>query len=276
MGYDLDPLLKEAVRNLQLIAGRSGIPILLVGAFARDILFQGVSSVRTPRRTKDVDFAVMVKSWEEFERMRQDLLASGLFLPSEKVLHKVLYKGKYEVDLVPFGELVGQDGMLRCWPEDFGKVMNLCGFLEAFKASVSKDFGGVDVRTLTVESLVVLKIIAWNDRKELVKDAEDLAFLLMEHASIPERIDMLWNPENLDLVERIDQHELQLACLLGRCVGRMELEPNTRSLIIKILERETGNDGQDLALGMRSFLKFTEARKLLAGLLEGIRDVKVA
>ena len=273
MGNDLDPLLLDAVRNLQAIADRSGTKILLVGAFARDILFQDAPIVRKLRRTKDVDFAVMVKSWEEFERMRQDLLESGMFSPSEKVKHKIYYQGTYEVDLVPFGDLVGQDGMLQCWPDDFGKVMNLCGFLEAFKASAVKNFGGVYVRTLTVESFVVLKIIAWNDRKERVKDAEDLAFLLMAHASIPERTNLLWETENLDIVERSEQYELQQARLLGRCIGRMELESNTRSLVIGILEREASSEGQDMALGMRSVVKFVDAKALLTWLLEGIRDI---
>lgn len=276
MGNDLNPRLLEAVRNLQGMAEGRGIQILLVGAFARDIFFQGVAGVRTPRKTKDVDFAVMVKSWDEFEMLRQDLLESGMFSLSETVLHKVFYQGNYEVDLVPFGDLVDQDGVLRCWPGDFGQAMNMCGFMEAFKASVIKDFGGVSVRTLTVESFVVLKIISWNDRKSRIKDAEDIAFMIKEHASIPERSGMLWDPENLDLVERIDRYELQTARLLGRCIGRMELELNTKSLVVGILERETGENGQDLVLGMKSVLNFSEARALLGMLLDGIRDIGVS
>jgi len=50
----------------------------VVGAIARDILFENFNG-QTPRReTKDVDLAICVKNWAEYDRVVNELVKSGI------------------------------------------------------------------------------------------------------------------------------------------------------------------------------------------------------
>lgn len=58
----------EALRGLVAVAERLGIPLLLVGAFARKLGFDDPRRLQ-PSRTRDWDFAADVPSLEAYERL---------------------------------------------------------------------------------------------------------------------------------------------------------------------------------------------------------------
>src|SRR5437867_7356522 len=72
--------LAELVVDLRAVA--PDVSVLLVGAVARDLLLFHAHGIRTGRATVDVDLALAVADWNDFERLRQSLLASGSFSPS--------------------------------------------------------------------------------------------------------------------------------------------------------------------------------------------------
>jgi len=107
-----DELFPEAAQAVQDVAEKCGILVLLVGAYARDLLLEDLGAARTPRRTCDVDFGVKADSWDEFRRLKDALLASGRFQPFKAGghPHKLLFLGKMEVNLVPFGGVADEGG----------------------------------------------------------------------------------------------------------------------------------------------------------------------
>jgi len=270
-----DPILLEAVQAFQDTAAKIQVPTLLVGAFARDLYLRESPQHKHFRKTKDVDFAVLVESWDKFYELRNKLLASKLFTahPNQNIPHKVFYQNIFELDLVPFGSIVAEDGRLHCWPEKFEQTMNLMGFNEAFQSSVFRRIGQMSIRTLTLESIVVLKLISWNDTKDRTKDAIDLAILIKEHANLPERNELLWSDEHIDLLDLEPEYIDQVTRMLGRQITQIKLDQSTLEHIKHILNREAKSDSNDLAVAMRQQMEITQSKKAFAKILLGINDL---
>ena len=142
---------------------------MLVGAMARDLLLFHVHGGPEPsRRTRDIDFAVTVDSWEAFETVRNALLTQGNFSPS-KVQHRLLYSSLtvpvVEVDVIPFGGLASPEEMI-IWPPELDTAMNVAGFEEALSASVWISVAeALTVPVVSLPGLTVLKLFAWSDRR---------------------------------------------------------------------------------------------------------------
>ena len=143
-----------------------GLPFVIVGARAPWILVAG----QTWRVTRDIDAVVRAPTWEAFERLAERLKALG-FARAEA--HHFVSPQGAEVDLVPYGEGVITDDTIM-WPN--GMVMSALGLEEAFAAAVEREIAPeLRVRVVTAPALVILKIIAYQDRPhERSKDLADL------------------------------------------------------------------------------------------------------
>ena len=143
-----------------------GLPFVIVGARAPWILVAG----QTWRVTRDIDAVVRAPTWEAFERLAERLKALG-FARAEA--HHFVSPQGAEVDLVPYGEGVITDDTIM-WPN--GMVMSALGLEEAFAAAVEREIAPeLRVRVVTAPALVILKIIAYQDRPhERGKDLADL------------------------------------------------------------------------------------------------------
>src|SRR5438552_3645720 len=82
------------------------------GAVARDLLLFYAHGIRAARATEDVDLALAVADWNDFERLRESLLAAGSFSPVPKAAYKLLHRRRIEVDLIPFGGVELPDGTI--------------------------------------------------------------------------------------------------------------------------------------------------------------------
>lgn len=142
---------------------------MLVGATARDLLLFHVHGGPQPsRRTRDIDFAVTVDSWEAFEAVRNALLAQDNFNPS-KVQHRLLYSSltvpEVEVDIIPFGGVASPEEMIT-WPPELDTAMNVAGFEEALSTSVWISVTeALVIPVVSLPGLAVLKLFAWSDRR---------------------------------------------------------------------------------------------------------------
>jgi Uncharacterized protein conserved in bacteria len=45
----------------------------------RDIIFEHAYKIKAPRATKDIDLAVQVSTWTDFEQLKKGLAATGHF-----------------------------------------------------------------------------------------------------------------------------------------------------------------------------------------------------
>jgi len=112
----IDPAKAQTLVRLATLGESLGTPMLVVGAFARDINFWHIHGIETARKTRDVDLTVQLASWEAFASFSDVLTDAGFSKPDrghpEK--HTDLITGQ-EVDILPFGK-ISEDGKTITWP----------------------------------------------------------------------------------------------------------------------------------------------------------------
>jgi predicted nucleotidyltransferase len=156
---------------------------ILVGALARDVLLRHAHGVDTGRATADADFAIAVADWNDYQQVKNRLLAGGAFKPSRSGDHRLEHRKLSWIDLIPFGGLERRDKTIA-WPPDGEPIMNVLGFQEASATAVAVRLpGGQQVLTVSLPMLAALKLLAWEDRRERVddRDAEDLVVILEKY-----------------------------------------------------------------------------------------------
>ncbi|RIQ30893.1 hypothetical protein [Jiangella rhizosphaerae] len=116
--------LVEPLRRIARRAEMMGLPYLVVGAAARDMLLHAHHGVPIRRMTTDLDIAVAVEDWRGFEALRSTFphISGG---PEHRVT-----VGEMRVDLVPFGGVERTDRTIA-WPPDGDSVMSAFGLAEA-------------------------------------------------------------------------------------------------------------------------------------------------
>lgn len=209
---------KEDLQNdlmaetLQVLAGcyrQLGAEVFVVGAAARDIALRLLDVTNAPRRTMDLDVAVMLQEWNQYERLTSILLQNHFEKAREK--QRFYYLGsngriRFEVDIVPFGAIAEEDQV--AWPPEESPVMSVRCFEDvmrtADKVTVDGDFA---FRLASLSGQFLIKLDTWNDRRmKTKKDAADMAFLLqnvyvayaLAHDGLPPEVDT--NTEQFDVI----------------------------------------------------------------------------
>lgn len=271
---ELTPL-AAVVRALHPVTSALNTPFFLMGAAARDLMLWHAYGFESIRKTKDVDFAVMVKDWETFGALRRGLIATGEFVERPgPATHRLRYKPmNMPLDIVPFGGIERADRTIA-WPPTQDEVFDCFGAKEALAASVDVLLPGeVSVRVAPIPALTVLKIMAWRDRKISApgRDAGDIA-QYMRHYLDCGNLDRAAT-EHADLFQQEDfDHEALSARLLGRDIAQL-LDKDAIKKILEILLPETDPGGYEL-LARQSGLKLEHGRQLVAALCKGLVDEK--
>ncbi len=175
--------LRPLARLLTAVREATGdMPLVLVGAAARDVLLVHAHGAQPQRATEDTDLALAVPDWDTFLRAREALVASGAF-KADGPPHRVWF-GDQRIDIIPFGG-VERDDRSIAWPPEGAEVMNVSGFAEALATAVSVRMpGGVSFDVASLPAMALLKVWAWQDRKHTAprKDATDLWEFLRHYA----------------------------------------------------------------------------------------------
>ena len=236
----IDSTLIEVFETIADVATLTHVHYFVVGATARDMILSHGHGIVIKRATADIDLAVEVADWEEFYALKNRLVATGLFEPTQSA-QRLLSKYDLPIDIVPFGPLEQVNKEIT-WPPDHSVRMNVLGFKDAYRNAQTVRLRAepiLDIPFASPAGLAVLKIIAWHDRlPQGGKDANDLAFLMRSYldAGNQERLaedhpDLL-DDENFD-------YERASARLLGRDMAKV-MSPETRKMVLGILDRETG------------------------------------
>ncbi|MFO1429219.1 MAG: nucleotidyl transferase AbiEii/AbiGii toxin family protein [Candidatus Competibacteraceae bacterium] len=232
----LDPALLRILEAVDHVVADYGIDCFVTGAMARDILLTHVFGIDTGRATRDVDFAIAVASWDQFNLFKARLVSGGSFTASDKLVQRLYYrdearKFEYPIDLVPFGG-VEQIPHTFAWPPELDVMMNVAGYEDALKTAehvqVNQD---LIIRVASLPSLAMLKLFAWKDRGLTdSKDAVDLLTIMRRYSDAGNQ-DRLYS-EAFDILEsaRYDPH-LASACLLGADIARRVSKSTCRQLI---------------------------------------------
>ncbi len=119
---------------LKKVADSLSIPFFVVGASARDFILKHHYGIEPQRKTGDIDLGVEVANWEQFEKLKESLIATGKF--SLTPYKQRLRCATIFIDILPFGPITDKDKKIS-WPPEHEIIMNMMGFEEAYEYSIT-------------------------------------------------------------------------------------------------------------------------------------------
>ena len=136
----LEPSALGVLTTVRRVAKEFALDWRVIGAMARDIMLKGVFDLDAGRATRDVDLAVVVSGWNQFENLKSALLSTGLFREARGIAHRLYHatgagSEGYPLDVIPFGGTEQPEHVIA-WPPDMAEVMNVAGYGEALAAAL--------------------------------------------------------------------------------------------------------------------------------------------
>lgn len=236
-----DPILVALLESVRRVADQLDISFFIIGAVARHILMHYAYGLRPGRETADFDLGVRVASWREYRLLQTELVGTGEFRPMGDK-QRLLFHEAAPVDLLPFGAITDDDTRVY-WPPDHDTELNLLGFEEAYESALSVRIRAtppLDVRIASPSGLVLLKLMAWNDRRPDARDAVDLGLLIRNYMALGNQERLLDEHEDLLAVETFD-YELAGARLLARDMARI-CDQHVLLRVLGIVDRELADE----------------------------------
>jgi len=228
----------------------------------------------------DIDIAVFIENWDQFKRLKDELIGINDFTPTRDT-HRLLFKKRLPVDIVPFGG-VAEKGDFIEWPPDGSFKMSVTGFRECFQHAVQvkiSDKPKLSVSVASLAGLAILKLISWDDnivRRQ--KDASDLVFIIRNYLDAG-NLKRLFE-EAPDIVDSSDyDFEAGSARFLGRDISKIAYTCTINKLI-EILKRESNRQrGHGIAMDVLQGDRFAEksyekVSSFFEALLKGLTDHK--
>jgi predicted nucleotidyltransferase len=266
----LDVETQKAVTKLKSVLEEAHIKYVLVGAQVPLFMLMDNSAGSSQpgvRETKDVDAAISVRSWREFDQIKKQLMEHGFVMPPGGPEHR-LQLGRGEVDLLPIGGKISNKSRML-WRKS-GQSMEITGFAEAFDHAVETEISpGLRVPIAPLWVFVVLKIVAYADGGRR-KDAYDTVFVLQEYGAQDgrrfEEIEIL--PEGMD-------YEFSGAFLCGYDVAKRARTSTVSNILNHLDQMLTSGEYApivDAALREAGRLDDEEYRQTVFKLLTTFRD----
>ncbi|MEK6493136.1 nucleotidyl transferase AbiEii/AbiGii toxin family protein [Myroides odoratimimus] len=180
------PLLKKLLDELIPVFQKLEIKFFVIGATARDIIME-LHGEKSGRRTQDIDIAIAVDKWEEFETIEKAIVQLPDFKKDPKQQQRFSYLNDFQLDIVPYGGITTAEDKIF-WPPDQSFAMTVLGFEEAEKDLVRvKIDDSLEIDIVSLTGIFILKLVAWKDRHiQGNKDADDMGFILLNYLNINE------------------------------------------------------------------------------------------
>jgi predicted nucleotidyltransferase len=272
----IDPIFVDMFRAVDTVARTTGHDFLVFGATARDLVLEGVFGIKAVRKTRDVDLAFALRSWDEYDALRQALVASGRFMQAARIAHRLYFGSALEVDIVPFGALESPPGEIA-WPPDGAVRMKTFGLDRARSDALIVELAdGLRIHVASIRTQALLKVVAWADRESegVYRDASDLAFLLKSYWEVVQSSDRpqaFWRALAPLLDAPNFNAEITGALILGREVRELLQSPTEIDMVGRIIVKGLGEDGLG-PLVLRSGLAEEAANQLLSAFWSGLAE----
>jgi predicted nucleotidyltransferase len=155
------PYFREVFEIINETMMKHSVPYYLIGvsAIALELLKKGI---KPSRGTKDIDFAIMISTFVEYENICASL--------KDKEFNKVkapwtFYSDKYNVaiDILPFGEIEEKDSIK--FNERYSDL-HILGFKEVLEDTEQVQIEDTIVNIPPLPGMIILKLVAWSDRPE--------------------------------------------------------------------------------------------------------------
>lgn len=155
------PYFKNVFDCIDEVMVKRNVPYYLIGASAIALKLLK-SGIKPSRGTKDIDFAIMISSIEEFEAVVAELLKHGF---NKVEAPWTLYNDKFNIviDLLPFGQI--EEKFTMPFNERYTDL-HVLGFSEVLEDTETVQIEEKSLRIPSLPGMVILKLIAWSDRPE--------------------------------------------------------------------------------------------------------------
>lgn len=246
--------------------------VFIVGAKVREFLLQYAYDLTVHRVTNDIDFAVVVESWDEFAELRNNLVVHKKFQPHKSMTHRLIHETDSFIDLIPFGGLEEVSGQIS-WPPDFSIVMNTVGFREAYDGAIEVRIAdGLEVKVASLAGLALMKIVAWHDRC-FERDAEDLGLIMRLYLDAGNQ-NRVYDEQGdcFDLLNEEFDYDKASARILGRAVNGL-LSEVSRTIVTRVLSDKADALAMAIVRNRTNYFgDYDMARLMLKELLRGIEE----
>ena len=260
--------LVEVYSQIHGIAAELSVPLLIVGATARDIILVHGYNAAIERGTKDVDFGIEVQNWEHYEVLRTALIEAG-FTPHSKKAHQLNTTDSdglpWEIDLIPFGGVSDDHGQIA-WPPKQNFVMSVLGFDEVYQNAWNVTLiksPEISVKVASPAGILLLKLIAWTERGREYqgKDAIDIYYVIKHYSKIPAVVDALYEQDYMDTQDYDIMNAT--AMLLADEVAAIAQEKTMEYIKQSLLNSESVMDRLKTDLARFARINFEEANILV-------------
>lgn len=103
----------EILQKITSVTEKLDIPIFLIGATARDFVLEYGYNLPKSAKTRDIDFGVAVRDWQEYAKLKQELIEKNDFSLDSKIEHRLIENStQTRTDFVPFGEIESPPGQI--------------------------------------------------------------------------------------------------------------------------------------------------------------------
>ena len=275
----VDALTVEVANEIEKVSKALGLELLLVGAQAKVILLENIHGLNPGRATGDIDFAFAVESWDQYNQIKQSLVATGKFRELPREQQRLLYKSsliehEFIVDIIPFGGVQDAENIIA-WPPEMDVVMSVSGYKDALESALVVELNAdLHIKVASLAGLAILKIFAWSERGTATqnKDALDLMTLLDAYhkAGNGDRIYEMLPPNVMESVEY--NPEKMGAWLLGYDVAAIA-DANSIKAITTILVTKKENLVLQMARSLSGNLNALDtAEALLSSFMQGLQQ----
>ena len=246
----IDPIQLDTYGAIKRVAVDQDVPFIIVGASARDLVMHHAYGAPIQRATMDIDLAVQVQDWADFERIRDGLIRQGY--TKTGLPHRLHGPNGAPVDLLPFGAIESDDSVIK-WPPAGDVQMSVVGFQDALDNADWLTIAAEPELELPVASpqgLSLLKLVAWSERdaQKRRKDAADIAYLASNYENIPGQMERLFDQHESILEAYGWDTRLAGAQLLGMETAQIASESTMKALrgllnkdLVANLTRDSGN-----------------------------------
>ncbi len=235
-------MLKPILQELTAFFKGSDISFFVIGATARDIIME-LHDESSGRLTHDLDIAITINDWEQYKNVEEGITQLPNFTKDPNQKQRFQYLGKFDLDIVPFGNIMNENDKIF-WPPDEEFAMSVLGFPAVndatLKVNIDED---IDIQIASLAGIGLLKIVAWRDRNHKTnKDADDMAFILQNYLEIH-------RDESLEYFEEIytEDHTIMKggATLLGIHINQLlNAYPDAKQSVNEILTEEIEHEEQ--------------------------------
>lgn len=270
------PLLKPILEKLTSYFSGMDVQFYVIGATARDIIMS-VHGEKARRATRDLDIAIAISNWEQYDKVEEGILKIEGFKKDPKQKQRFIYEGIYQIDIVPFGDIKKEDDRIF-WPPDESMAMSVLGFAEVKNSTKQVIIDkSLSIEVASLDGIFILKLNAWVDRHiEHNRDADDMGFILNNYLSINEERAAKEHYNEIYLVDDFNP-KISGAKLLGMDIAKIIGDNQaTKAKIIEIIQSEINKEEQSKLINQiietnKSF-SYEETISCLQNIIQGMNQ----